>query len=179
MERTARVMNTEIDEGARREIALRSRGPRIANRLFRRVRDFAQVLNDGIISEDVAREALDRLHVDHMGLDSVDYRYLTGLIDRFQGGPAGLEALAASIGEESTTLEDMYEPYLLQIGFINRTPEAGWPRKKPMRIWDGPKRQRRQQNVRRTESGSRFAAASGTQNPRFSGTGSRTAGQMA
>lgn len=180
VERTARVMNTEIDEGARREIALRSRGtPRIANRLFRRVRDFAQVLNDGIISEDVAREALDRLHVDHMGLDSVDYRYLTGLIDRFQGGPAGLEALAASIGEESTTLEDMYEPYLLQIGFINRTPEAGWPRKKPMRIWDGPKRQRRQQNVRRTESGSRFAAASGTQNPRFSGTGSRTAGQMA
>ncbi len=125
VERTARVMNTEIDEGARREIALRSRGtPRIANRLFRRVRDFAQVLNDGIISEDVAREALDRLHVDHMGLDSVDYRYLTGLIDRFRGGPAGLEALAASIGEESTTLEDMYEPYLLQIGFINRTPRG-------------------------------------------------------
>ena len=125
VDRTARVMDTAIDPGARREIALRSRGtPRIANRLFRRVRDFAQVLNDGMISEEIAREALDRLKVDHMGLDSVDYRYLTGLIDRFGGGPAGLEALAASIGEESTTLEDMYEPYLLQIGFINRTPRG-------------------------------------------------------
>lgn len=125
VDRTARVMNTDTDPGARREIAQRSRGtPRIANRLFRRVRDFAQVFNDGFVTEDIAREALDRLKVDHMGLDSVDYRYLTGLIDRFQGGPAGLEALAASIGEESTTLEDMYEPYLLQIGFINRTPRG-------------------------------------------------------
>ncbi|WP_304999252.1 Holliday junction branch migration DNA helicase RuvB, partial [Faecalibaculum rodentium] len=121
VDRTSRVMNTDTEPGARREIAQRSRGtPRIANRLFRRVRDFAQVFNDGFVTEDIAREALDRLKVDHMGLDSVDYRYLTGLIDRFQGGPAGLEALAASIGEESTTLEDMYEPYLLQIGFINR-----------------------------------------------------------
>lgn len=125
VDRTSRVMNTDTEPGARREIAQRSRGtPRIANRLFRRVRDFAQVLNDGFVTEDIAREALDRLKVDHMGLDSVDYRYLTGLIDRFQGGPAGLEALAASIGEESTTLEDMYEPYLLQIGFINRTPRG-------------------------------------------------------
>ena len=125
VDRTARVMNTDTEPGARRESAQRSRGtPRIANRLFRRVRDFAQVLNDGFVTEDIAREALDRLKVDHMGLDSVDYRYLTGLIDRFQGGPAGLEALAASIGEESTTLEDMYEPYLLQIGFINRTPRG-------------------------------------------------------
>ena len=125
VDRTSRVMNTDSEPGARREIAQRSRGtPRIANRLFRRVRDFAQVFNDGFVTEDIAREALDRLKVDHMGLDSVDYRYLTGLIDRFQGGPAGLEALAASIGEESTTLEDMYEPYLLQIGFINRTPRG-------------------------------------------------------
>ena len=125
VDRTARVMNTDTEPGARREIAQRSRGtPRIANRLFRRVRDFAQVLNDGFVTEDIAREALDRLKVDHMGLDSVDYRYLTGLIDSFQGDPAGLEALAASIGEESTTLEDMYEPYLLQIGFINRTPRG-------------------------------------------------------
>ncbi len=125
VDRTSRVMNTDTEPGARREIARRSRGtPRIANRLFRRVRDFAQVFNDGFVTEDIAREALDRLKVDHMGLDSVDYRYLTGLIDRFQGGPAGLEALAASIGEESTTLEDMYEPYLLQIGFINRTPRG-------------------------------------------------------
>ena len=125
VDRTSRVMNTDTEPGARREIARRSRGtPRIANRLFRRVRDFAQVFNDGFVTEDIAREALDRLKVDHMGLDSVDYRYLTGLIDRFQGGPAGLEALAASIGEESTTLEDMYEPDLLQIGFINRTPRG-------------------------------------------------------
>ena len=125
VDRTSRVMNTDTEPGARREIAQRSRGtPRIANRLFRRVRDFAQVFNDGFVTEDIAREALDRLKVDHMGLDAVDYRYLTGLIDRFQGGPAGLEALAASIGEESTTLEDMYEPYLLQIGFINRTPRG-------------------------------------------------------
>ena len=125
VDRTSRVMNTDTEPGARREIAQRSRGtPRIANRLFRRVRDFAQVFNDGFVTEDIAREALDRLKVDHMGLDSVDYRYLTGLIDRFQGGPAGLEALAASIGEESTTQEDKYEPYLLQIGFINRTPRG-------------------------------------------------------
>lgn len=88
VDRTSRVMNTDTEPGARREIAQRSRGtPRIANRLFRRVRDFAQVFNDGFVTEDIAREALDRLKVDHMGLDSVDYRYLTGLIDRFQGGP--------------------------------------------------------------------------------------------
>lgn len=120
--RTARVMNTEVDDNARTEIAMRSRGtPRIANRLFRRVRDFAQVYSGGRITEEIAKEALDRLEVDHLGLDSVDYKYLTGLIDRFAGGPVGLEALAASIGEEASTLEDMYEPYLLQIGFINRT----------------------------------------------------------
>ena len=123
--RTARVMNTEIDLEATREIALRSRGtPRIANRLFRRVRDFAQVLNDGVISQDIAKEALDRLQVDHLGLDNVDHKYLRGIIERFKGGPVGLEAIAASIGEEPMTLEDVYEPYLLQIGFINRTPRG-------------------------------------------------------
>ena len=125
VKRTARVMNTTIDDDAAKEIALRSRGtPRIANRLFRRVRDFAQVLNDGIISVGVTRDALDRLHVDHLGLDSVDHKYLLGIIERFKGGPVGVEAIAASIGEESTTLEDVYEPYLLQIGFINRTPRG-------------------------------------------------------
>ncbi len=123
--RTSRVMNTKIDDDAVQEIALRSRGtPRIANRLFRRVRDFAQVYNDGLISLDVARDALDRLEVDHLGLDKVDHRYLRGIIERFKGGPVGLEALASSIGEESTTIEDVYEPYLLQIGFINRTPRG-------------------------------------------------------
>lgn len=123
--RTAHVMDTEIDEQATHEIALRSRGtPRIANRLFRRVRDFAQVYNNGFISVDVAKDALDRLKVDHLGLDSVDHKYLRGIIERFKGGPVGVEAIASSIGEEPMTLEDVYEPYLLQIGFINRTPRG-------------------------------------------------------
>lgn len=123
--RTSRVMNTPIEEDAVLELARRSRGtPRIANRLFRRVRDFAQVLNNGVISGDIARDALDRMQVDAQGLDSVDRKYLEGIIYRFAGGPVGLEALASSIGEEAATLEDMYEPYLLQIGFINRTPRG-------------------------------------------------------
>lgn len=123
--RTAKVMNSEIEEAAVKEIALRSRGtPRIANRLFRRVRDFAQVMNDGVISKSIAQHALDRLKVDHLGLDDVDHKYLRGIIERFNGGPVGLEAIAASIGEEALTLEDVYEPYLLQIGFINRTPRG-------------------------------------------------------
>ena len=123
--RTSRVLNCPIDEDAVYEIAKRSRGtPRIANNLFRRIRDFAQVLNDGYISMDIARTALDRLKVDELGLDEVDIRYLRGIIERFRGGPVGLEALASSIGEETTTLEDVYEPYLLQIGFINRTPRG-------------------------------------------------------
>ena len=125
IQRTARVMNTNIDAQAASEIALRSRGtPRVANRLFRRVRDFAQVLNNGIIDLKVTQNALDCLHVDSLGLDLVDHKYLMGIIERFKGGPVGLEAIAASIGEEATTLEDVYEPYLLQIGFINRTPRG-------------------------------------------------------
>ena len=120
--RTSRVLETPIDEEAILEIAKRSRGtPRIANRLFRRVRDFAQVLNEGKISIDIAKHALDRLKVDNLGLDDVDIRYLKGIIERFKGGPVGLEAIASSIQEEAMTLEDVYEPYLLQIGFINRT----------------------------------------------------------
>lgn len=123
--RTSRVMDTIINEDALSEVALRSRGtPRIANRLFRRIRDFAQVYNEGVISKDVAKEALDRLGVDFLGLDPVDHKYLRGIIERFNGGPVGVEALASSIGEEAVTLEDMYEPYLLQIGFINRTPRG-------------------------------------------------------
>lgn len=125
IERTSRVMGNEIDSEAVHEIALRSRGtPRIANRLFRRVRDFAQVMNDGVISLEIAKMALDRLKVDHKGLDHVDHKYLKGIIERFKGGPVGLEAIASSIGEEAMTLEDVYEPYLLQIGFINRTPRG-------------------------------------------------------
>ena len=120
--RTSRVLNVPIEDDAVIEIAKRSRGtPRIANRLLRRIRDFAQVLNDGVISVQIADESLDRLHVDSLGLDEVDLRYLRGIIERFHGGPVGLEALANSISEETTTLEDVYEPYLIQIGFINRT----------------------------------------------------------
>ena len=125
LRRTSRVLETAIDEEAVHEIAKRSRGtPRIANRLFRRVRDFAQVMNDGTISYAIADMALNRLKVDHLGLDEVDLRYLRGIIERFKGGPVGLEALASSIQEEPMTLEDVYEPYLLQLGFINRTPRG-------------------------------------------------------
>lgn len=120
--RSSRVLSTPIDESAILEIAKRSRGtPRIANRLFRRVRDFAQVLSEGHITFEVAQHALNRLKVDHLGLDDVDIRYLKGIIERFKGGPVGLDAIASSIQEEPMTLEDVYEPYLLQIGFINRT----------------------------------------------------------
>ncbi len=122
VKRSSRVMNVKIDAHAVHEIAMRSRGtPRIANRLLRRIRDFAQVLNNGVISKDLAASSLDRLHVDSLGLDEVDLRYLRGIIERFHGGPVGLEALANAISEETTTLEDVYEPYLIQIGFINRT----------------------------------------------------------
>ncbi|MBR3357635.1 MAG: Holliday junction branch migration DNA helicase RuvB [Solobacterium sp.] len=120
--RSARVLGVHINPDAVGEIARRSRGtPRIANRLLRRIRDFAQVLNDGVISQELAKRSLDRLHVDSLGLDEVDIRYLRGIIERFHGGPVGLDALATSISEESTTLEDVYEPYLIQIGFVNRT----------------------------------------------------------
>ena len=120
--RTSKVFNTEIEEDAVHEIAKRSRGtPRIANRLFRRVRDFAQVRNDGVIDMNITTQALEKLKVDSLGLDDVDIRYLKGIIERFKGGPVGVEAIASAIGEEAVTLEDVNEPYLLQIGFINRT----------------------------------------------------------
>ena len=120
--RTSKVYDTYIDENAVSELAKRSRGtPRIANRLFRRVRDFAEVLNEGIIDIDICNTALDKLKVDKLGLDDVDHRYLRGIIEKFKGGPVGVEALANSIAEETTTLEDVYEPYLLQLGFIQRT----------------------------------------------------------
>ena len=123
--RTSHVLGCPIDEDAVIELATRSRGtPRIANRLFRRVRDFAQILNDGHINLDITMTALNKLKVDRLGLDDVDQRYLRGIIERFKGGPVGVEALANSISEETTTLEDVYEPYLLQIGFIQRTPRG-------------------------------------------------------
>lgn len=125
IKRTSKVYDTQIDLDAVNEIAKRSRGtPRIANRLFRRVRDFALVKNGGVISLEITREALDRLKVDSLGLDQVDIKYLRGIIERFKGGPVGIESLASAIGEETVTLEDVVEPYLLQIGFINRTPKG-------------------------------------------------------
>lgn len=123
--RTASIFETDIHENATIEIARRSRGtPRIVNRLFRRVRDFADVLNKGVIDMEMCTLALDKLNIDGIGLDGKDYAYLLGIIDNFAGGPVGLESLAASIGEEPTTIEDVYEPYLLQIGFIKRTPRG-------------------------------------------------------
>ncbi len=125
VERTARVLHTKISPEAAIEIAKRSRGtPRIANRLFRRVRDFANFAGKDEIEIDDALHALDALKVDSIGLDDVDIRYLRTLIERFKGGPVGLETLANAIGEEIMNLEDVYEPYLLQIGFIDRTPRG-------------------------------------------------------
>ena len=115
----------DMDGEAKKELAKRSRGtPRIANRLFRRVRDFAQYNGDEVITKERTIEALQRLKVDELGLDDVDHKYLLGIIHRFRGGPVGLEAIAASIGEEPMTLEDVYEPYLLQTGLIKRTPRG-------------------------------------------------------
>ena len=115
----------EITDGAAKELAKRSRKtPRIANRLFKRVRDFASVIGDGIIDEKITNSALKRLKVDDYGLDQVDLEYLTSLVNKFNGGPVGVETIAASIGEEVTTIEDVVEPYLLQEGFIKRTPRG-------------------------------------------------------
>ena len=122
VKRTGRVLNTTIDDDAAHELAKRSRGtPRIANRLFKRVRDFAQVLGDGNINLKIAKIALDKLKVDKLGLDSTDYNLLKSIIEKFNGGPVGIEAIASSIGEEQSTIEDVYEPYLLQIGLLKRT----------------------------------------------------------
>ncbi|KXH87340.1 Holliday junction branch migration DNA helicase RuvB [Sporosarcina sp. HYO08] len=123
--RSAGLFDVEIDEQAAGEIARRSRGtPRIANRLLRRVRDFAQVKGNGQITAGIAAEALELLQVDSHGLDYIDHKLLTGMIERFRGGPVGIDTIAASIGEESVTIEDVYEPYLLQIGFLQRTPRG-------------------------------------------------------
>lgn len=122
VKRSARVFECSIDEEAAVELARRSRGtPRIANRLLRRVRDFALVEGNGNIDLKITQRALDSLNVDSLGLDSTDYNLLKAIIERFDGGPVGIEAIASSIGEEQTTIEDVYEPYLLQIGLLKRT----------------------------------------------------------
>ena len=123
--RSALVLGVEIDEKGAQEMAKRSRGtPRLANRLLKRVRDYAQVKYDGVITKDVASEALDLLEVDVYGLDRTDRLILTTILDKFSGGPVGLDTLAAAIGEDAGTIEDVYEPYLIKNGFINRTPKG-------------------------------------------------------
>ena len=122
VKRTARVLDCRIDEDAAVELAMRSRGtPRIANRLFKRVRDFAMVKGNGKIDKEITEEALDRLKVDKMGLDNTDRELLNAIITKFNGGPVGVEAISSSIGEEVTTIEDVYEPFLLQNGLLKRT----------------------------------------------------------
>jgi holliday junction DNA helicase RuvB len=125
VKRTSELFETEIDDQSAAEIARRARGtPRIANRLLRRVRDFAQVKGNGVIDLTLAKEALELLQVDRLGLDHIDHKLLKGIIEKFRGGPVGLDTIAASIGEEAETIEDVYEPYLLQIGFLQRTPRG-------------------------------------------------------
>lgn len=123
--RTADILQVQIVGEASEEIGKRSRGtPRIANRLLKRVRDYAQVKGDGIITLDIAQKALLGIQIDHLGLDEIDHKMLRAIILSFQGGPVGLDTIAATIGEESQTIEDVYEPYLLQIGFLQRTPRG-------------------------------------------------------
>ena len=125
IERSAQVLNVEIDTKGAMELARRSRGtPRLANRLLKRVRDFAQVKYDGVIHEEVAKNALDLLEVDKLGLDQGDRNILITMIEKFSGGPVGLDTLAAALGEDTGTLEDVYEPYLIQNGLLNRTPRG-------------------------------------------------------
>jgi Holliday junction DNA helicase RuvB len=125
IERSAGVLGVGIDEDGIGEMARRSRGtPRVANRLLRRVRDYAEVMSGGMITGEVAREALGRLDIDELGLDDVDHKILHSIIEKFRGGPVGLDTIAASISEEADTVMDVYEPYLLQLGFLERTPRG-------------------------------------------------------
>ena len=123
--RNAALLQLPIEEEGALEIACRARGtPRVANRLLRRVRDYAQVMADGVVTRDVAREALARLEVDELGLDEVDHKVLRTIVDKFDGGPVGIETIAASISEDADTIMDVYEPYLMQLGFLQRTPRG-------------------------------------------------------
>ncbi len=125
VERSARLLEVSVDEGGTTEIARRSRGtPRVANRLLKRVRDYAQVMADGAVTTEIAGEALSRLEIDALGLDEVDHKVLTTIIEKFNGGPVGLDTIAAAISEEADTIMDVYEPYLLQLGFLHRTPRG-------------------------------------------------------
>ena len=123
--RSAQILNISVEDEGADEIALRSRGtPRIANRLLKRVRDYAQVRADGVIDRETARAGLEMLAIDQLGLDGLDRRILLTMIEKFEGRPVGLDTIAAATGEDATTIEDVYEPYLLQIGFVARTPRG-------------------------------------------------------
>ena len=123
--RSAGILNIEADEASVREMAMRSRGtPRVANRILKRIRDFSQVKGKGVIDLDITKEGLDALGIDDMGLERLDREILMAIIERFKGGPVGIDTIAASIGEERVTIEDAYEPYLIQIGFLSRTPKG-------------------------------------------------------
>ncbi|MEX2264061.1 MAG: Holliday junction branch migration DNA helicase RuvB [Bryobacteraceae bacterium] len=125
VDRSARLLSVKVEEEGAAEIARRSRGtPRIANRLLRRVRDFAQVRADGRVTREIAQIALDLLEVDRFGLDEIDQKIMTTVLDKYSGGPVGLNTIAASIGEEPSTIEEVYEPYLIQLGFLDRTPRG-------------------------------------------------------
>jgi len=125
LKRSASILNIDIDENGISQIACRARGtPRVANRLLKRVRDYAQVMADGVITETVAVEALAKLEIDRIGLDEIDHKVIRTIIEKFDGGPVGLETIAASISEEADTIMDVYEPYLLQLGFLERTPRG-------------------------------------------------------
>jgi Holliday junction DNA helicase RuvB len=125
LKRSAKILKIDIDEASLGQIACRARGtPRVANRLLKRVRDYAQVMADGVVTESIAIEALVKLEIDHIGLDEIDHKVLRTIIEKFEGGPVGLETIAASISEEADTIMDVYEPYLLQLGFLERTPRG-------------------------------------------------------
>ncbi len=125
LKRSAHILKIQVEAGGLKEIARRARGtPRVANRLLKRVRDYAQVVADGVATQEVAVEALAKLEVDPIGLDEIDHKVLHTIIDKFNGGPVGLETIAASISEEADTIMDVYEPYLLQLGFLDRTPRG-------------------------------------------------------
>lgn len=139
VKRSAKILDIKIDDDGAMEIASRSRGtPRIANRLLKRVRDYAQVKEDGIITHDVAMKGLEILEIDELGLDYVDRKLILTIIQNFGGGPVGLDTLSAATGEERGTIEDVYEPYLIQIGFINRTPRGRVVTKKAYEYFDIP-----------------------------------------
>ncbi|MDD5590693.1 MAG: Holliday junction branch migration DNA helicase RuvB [Dehalococcoidales bacterium] len=125
LKRSARILQIEVEDKGVTEIARRARGtPRVANRLLKRVRDYAQVMADGLITQPVAVEALGKLEVDPIGLDEIDHKVLSTIIDKFNGGPVGLDTIAASVSEEADTIMDVYEPYLMQLGFLDRTPRG-------------------------------------------------------